>query len=355
MKKILLILMMGVMLSCMNAYADRYYYYESEMPAQASKQKFLLDGKPIEWSAYLIGGKNYIRLRDVANILKNTEAKINVKYDKKDKSLAVTTKEQSDAATRDVATFAPKAKATISYPKIKIDGTSRNIQAGMINGSYYFQLEDLSEYLDFSVAYNNNTKSVEIYTTLRERLKGKVEEKYLTERFYSLVEQGLTVKEAELAERINEYRREIGKPEFSISKSLTIVARTHVQDSNLYSPEDQKDERGKDGNLHSWSNNGNWKSVVYTPDHYHKELMWSKPKELTNYSGNGYEISAMGYGTPERFLGGWKSSEGHNNVIIGAGYWDKLECMGVAIDGNYSHVWFGKEEDPAGYYYKYRP
>lgn len=45
-----------------------------------------------------------------------------------------------------------------------------------------------------------------------------------------------------------------------------------------------------------------------------------------------------------------KKSSGHNSVIIGSGFWDKLTCMGVGIDASYSHVWFGVEDDPEGYY-----
>ena len=57
-----------------------------------------------------------------------------------------------------------------------------------------------------------------------------------------------------------------------------------------------------------------------------------------------------GVATPDMALDGWKGSAGHNSVIIGSGFWDKLTCMGVGIDGSYSHVWFGVEDDPEGYY-----
>ena len=80
--------------------------------------------------------------------------------------------------------------------------------------------------------------------------------------------------------------------------------------------------------------------------------MWDKPRELTEYLGNGYEISIYSTATvtPRKAIDGWKSSPKHNDVIVGNGYWDKLTCMGIAIEGSYSHVWFGAEEDPEGYY-----
>ena len=163
---------------------------------------------------------------------------------------------------------------------------------------------------------------------------------------------GVSEKEAKLYYIINAYRESKGLQKLSFSKSLTIVARTHVSDSNTYTPENQRDSRGMQGNLHSWSNHGSWTPVVYTSDHEYAANMWSKPRELTSYTGNGYEISSW-YGsniTPEDALDLWKNSSGHNAVMTTQGDWSDLKTMGVAIDGKYAHVWFGSAADPAGYY-----
>lgn len=163
---------------------------------------------------------------------------------------------------------------------------------------------------------------------------------------------GVSEKEAKLYYIINAYRESQGLQKLSFSKSLTIVARTHVSDSNTYTPENQRDSRGMQGNLHSWSNHGSWTPVVYTSDHEYAANMWSKPRELTSYTGNGYEISSWYSGniTPEDALDLWKNSSGHNAVMTTQGNWSDLKTMGVAIDGNYAHVWFGSAADPAGYY-----
>lgn len=163
---------------------------------------------------------------------------------------------------------------------------------------------------------------------------------------------GVSEKEAKLYYIINAYRESKGLQKLSFSKSLTIVARTHVSDSNTYTPENQRDSRGMQGNLHSWSNHGSWTPVVYTSDHEYAANMWSKPRELTSYTGNGYEISSWYSGsiTPEDALDLWKNSSGHNAVMTTQGNWSDLKTMGVAIDGKYAHVWFGSVADPAGYY-----
>lgn len=168
----------------------------------------------------------------------------------------------------------------------------------------------------------------------------------------ALQAQGLTEKEAKLYYDINAYRESLGLQKLSFSKSLTTVARTHVVDANAYDPKDQVDARGVQGNLHSWSSHGNWTPVVYTGDHLYASAMWSKPRELTSYQGNGFENSAWSSGllTPEVALDLWQHSEGHNAVMTTQGAWSDLKTMGVGIDGSYAFVWFGKDADPAGYY-----
>ena len=172
-----------------------------------------------------------------------------------------------------------------------------------------------------------------------------------TQVIEALKAMGLTEKEAKLYYMINAYRESLGLPKLSFSKSLTEVARAHVRDSNTYTPENQVDSRGIQGNLHSWSANGSWTPVVYTSDHHYMYDMWSKPREITNYTGNGYEISASGRRiSPETALDLWKDSPGHNQVMATTGMWSDLKTMGVSIDGHYAHVWFGSDADPDGYY-----
>ena len=196
---------------------------------------------------------------------------------------------------------------------------------------------------------NANTGAQNVANTATAAAQTESEE---TRVIAALRAQGLTEKEAKLYYDINAYRESLGLQKLSFSKSLTTVARTHVVDANAYNPKDQVDARGVQGNLHSWSSHGNWTPVVYTGDHLYASAMWSKPRELTSYQGNGFENSAWSSGllTPEVALDLWQHSEGHNAVMTTQGAWSDLKTMGVGIDGSYAFVWFGKDADPAGYY-----
>ena len=209
---------------------------------------------------------------------------------------------------------------------------------------------DANETTNQVVPSVNEGNVINVPTTVitNDNVEGDTRVKVIAE----LREYGLSESEANLYYLINEYRESLGLPKLSFSKSLTSVARAHVKDSHDYTPRLQLDGRGIQGNLHSWSNNGNWSGGAYTPDHAHAEIMWDKPSELTDYKGAGYEISvyhSIGI-DPKLALDLWKSSSGHNEVIIGDNDWSFITTMGVAMDKNYSHVWFGGDEDPAGYY-----
>jgi uncharacterized protein YkwD len=155
--------------------------------------------------------------------------------------------------------------------------------------------------------------------------------------------QDLTQEETNLYNLIMQYRAEKGLPSIPLSTSLTFVAKTHARDLANYSP-----DKGN-CNMHSWSRNGDWTSCCYTRDHAKAKCMWTKPQELTNYTGYGYEIAywTSETATPRGALASWKTSSGHNGVIINKGIWKThpWQAIGIGMYKGYAVVWFGEEKD----------
>jgi hypothetical protein len=98
------------------------------------------------------------------------------------------------------------------------------------------------------------------------------------------------------------------------------------------------------GNLHSWSVSTYWSGGAYTSDHKYPEIMWNKPGELTDFTGNGYENAyyCSADATPSKAMDAWKNSSGHNAVLIGEGYWSNLTQIGIAVKGSYAFIWFAE-------------
>ncbi len=160
----------------------------------------------------------------------------------------------------------------------------------------------------------------------------------------NLSAQGLTDEEKKLFDLIMAYRKELGLPMIPCSSCLTKVAKLHVRD--LANNDPVSDEC----NGHSWSSNGPWTPCCYTADHAQAACMWSKPRELTPYKGNGYEIAYTHWGGDAVAAGallGWQQSpHGHNDVIINKGVWkEKWNAIGIGIYKNFAVVWFGHEPD----------
>ncbi len=148
----------------------------------------------------------------------------------------------------------------------------------------------------------------------------------------------------ELIGLVNAYRGEHGLPAIAASSSLCTVAAAHTQDLAAHSP-----DSAPGCNLHSWSDQGSWTPCCYTPDHAAAQCMWDKPRELTDYPGNGYENAFSGSDDPEAALAGWMASTGHNEVILNLGIWaaHPWRALGADIRGGYAVLWFGEEVDPA--------
>jgi uncharacterized protein YkwD len=156
----------------------------------------------------------------------------------------------------------------------------------------------------------------------------------------------MTAEENRLVNAINSYRRSKGLPAVAATVSLTTVARTHAADLAIRRPANGR------CNMHSWSSGGKWTGCCYTSDHRQAACMWKKPRELTQYQGDGFEVSAGSSGstiTAESALSLWQRSSGHNQVIINAGMWKRpWRAFGVGIYGGYAVAWFGNAVDPAG-------
>lgn len=151
--------------------------------------------------------------------------------------------------------------------------------------------------------------------------------------------------EEKLYKLIMEYRQKKKLGSIAWSRSLCKVAQIHVRDLNSNNPKGRC-------NLHSWSDNGPWTSCCYTDDHRKASCIWDKPRELTPYSGDGFEIAywcSNAEFSPEAALDAWKKSSGHNPLLINTGIWkdNSWKAIGIAMEGNYAVVWFGEETDYA--------
>ena len=145
----------------------------------------------------------------------------------------------------------------------------------------------------------------------------------------------------ELYREVMNYRAQLGLPSIPQCSHLNTVAEAHVADLQGMWPNGPPPGPC---NMHSWS------SCCYTGAQADLPCMWNKPRELTAYTGNGYENAHGQWGTPvtpRGAMNGWANSPLHRDVILNQGqWWSEWRAIGVGISENYAVLWFGREECP---------
>lgn len=115
-----------------------------------------IDGQTVSFDAYLIGGNNYIKLRDLAYSLTGTKAQFEVSWNGSSVVLKSGTAytpaggEMSGKGT-DIRSAAPSNAAIIK------DGVKIPMSAYNIGGNNYFKIRDIAQIFDFSVEWSNGT------------------------------------------------------------------------------------------------------------------------------------------------------------------------------------------------------
>ncbi len=139
----------------------RYGYFMNpymDIPDMAapSTQNVTVDGKSVEFAMYALdgGATNYIRVRDLAAILKGTKARFEVGWNG---SVTLTGKTAYTGAT-DQAPFHAPMPYTVCDEPTYVDGKAVDLEAILISyngGGYtYYKLRDLAQALGFNVGWS---------------------------------------------------------------------------------------------------------------------------------------------------------------------------------------------------------
>lgn len=135
----------------------------SEEKAMESTQKFTVNGEARDIRAYIIKGKNYLKLRDAAVALRGTKAQFYVDYDN-DKNLVGIEMNKPYEDLSDIKTYSSQKElwATMRNMDVLIDGKEKKLKSAFIIETNYIELRDLAKLMGFDVRYDATTKTVAI-------------------------------------------------------------------------------------------------------------------------------------------------------------------------------------------------
>lgn len=140
---------------------------------KATNQKVKLDGKDVVISGYNIDGYNYFKLRDLAAVLKDSQAKFGVDY--KDGVVTLTKAADYKVVESDQKPVKATSKGMLTNDKVLVGDKTLTATAYKIDDLNYYKLRDLGKELGFGVGYDEATKSVLLTSVVNEKEEVKEE------------------------------------------------------------------------------------------------------------------------------------------------------------------------------------
>ena len=134
---------------------------------KATNQKVKLDGKDVVISGYNIDGYNYFKLRDLAAVLKDSQAKFGVEY--KDGVVNLTKAADYKVVESDQKPVKAMSKGMLTNDKVMVGDKALTATAYKIDDLNYYKLRDLGKELGFGVGYDEATKSVLLTSVMNEK------------------------------------------------------------------------------------------------------------------------------------------------------------------------------------------
>ncbi|HQD31166.1 MAG TPA: hypothetical protein PLY59_06170 [Clostridiales bacterium] len=142
----------------------KMYRYEGT-GAVCSKTHVSVNGNTTDIILCKIRGNNYIKLRDLAMILRGTEKQFEVTWDSASKSIAIIPGEAYTEVGGELANDLDSyEKAMPANARIFIGDNEVFPTAYNINGNNYFKLRDIAKELDFGVDWKNWTVVIDTTT-----------------------------------------------------------------------------------------------------------------------------------------------------------------------------------------------
>jgi|GEM_PF-1732336 len=111
--------------------------------------------------AVKIGGYNWLKLRDIAKLLMDTEKKFSVKYDEATGIIDIVTGGVYEPLGNELEDLLQATETAIASPqKLRVDGQFIEVAAYNIKGYNYFRIRDLAIILDFAIIYDDASGEV---------------------------------------------------------------------------------------------------------------------------------------------------------------------------------------------------
>ena len=144
---------------------------KTSLQVKASTHNVKVNGKNVSPQGYYIVngtqyGNNYFKLRDIAYLLSGTKGQFNVRWDKENERILLTSGTAYETVGGELADSSTAVeKIGKSTSTIVLDGEEITLDGYIINGNNYYKLRDIGKAIGFDVDFDNASSTVLVKTT----------------------------------------------------------------------------------------------------------------------------------------------------------------------------------------------
>lgn len=144
---------------------------KTSLQVKASTHNVKVNGKTVSPQGYYIVngmqyGNNYFKLRDIAYLLSGTKGQFNVRWDKENERILLTSGTAYETVGGELADSSTAVeKIGKSTSTIVLDGEKIALDGYIINGNNYYKLRDIGKAIGFDVDFDNASSTVLVKTT----------------------------------------------------------------------------------------------------------------------------------------------------------------------------------------------
>ena len=148
-----------------NYYTVSIYRETANPTVVVSNQKIAVDnGSAQTLTAYNIGGNNFLQLRDLAALLRNTDAAFSLSYNDSTRTATMTSGGTYRLTGLENAALAKYKSCVASNQSFVLDRASVYPMAYNIDGVNYVMIRDLACLMDFGVSYSDSARTLYVDT-----------------------------------------------------------------------------------------------------------------------------------------------------------------------------------------------
>ncbi|MPN24020.1 hypothetical protein SDC9_171413 [bioreactor metagenome] len=135
--------------------------------AKPTSSTVLINGKSIPFEAYNINGNNFFKLRDLAKALNRSEKQFEVSWNDTLNTIYISTGESYTAVGGELAVSGSNVNksADLTTSCVCVDAALKKLTAYNIGGNNYFKLRDMAAVINFGVAWDGDTNTINIDTS----------------------------------------------------------------------------------------------------------------------------------------------------------------------------------------------